>query len=102
VVDANGRLIGVVTRDDLIRIFLRPDADIHRDVQRDVVDQLPRVAENAVSVDVTDGVVTLRGTVTTALTAGRLAYQAGRVPGVVDVHNELEFAVDDAYTLVQW
>lgn len=102
VVDADGRLIGVVTRDDLIRIFLRPDEDIHHDVEHDVVGKLPRVPENRVSVEVTDGVVTLHGTVTTALTAGRLLYQAGRVPGVVDVRNDLDYTVDDAYTLVQW
>lgn len=98
VVDANGRLVGIVTRDDLIRVFLRPDEDIRRDVERDVVAELPALPTNKVQVEVADGVVTLRGMVTTALTAARLAGHTRKVPGVVEVHEELEYDYDDGFT----
>jgi len=97
VVDRDGILIGMVSRGDLIKLFLRSDGDIANDVVRDVVraDALPRHA--GVQVAVEEGVVKLSGRVDTALTARGLVYDAGRVPGVVDVHDALEFDVDDTY-----
>ena len=40
VVDSDGKLVGIVTRRDLLSIFLRPDADIVHDV-RQVLEELP-------------------------------------------------------------
>ncbi|WP_460062599.1 CBS domain-containing protein [Streptomyces sp. YKOK-I1] len=89
VVDEEDRLIGIATRRDLLRVFLRTDDEIRREVLDDV---LPRVLGRTapeVTVSVRDGVVTLRGPwehggdLTLAL---RLAY---RVDGVVGVVNRL-------------
>ena len=97
VVDREGVLVGMVSRGDLIKLFLRDDEEIANDVLRDVVraEEVPRHA--GVRVAVAEGVVTLSGRVDTALAARGIAYEAGRVPGVVDVHDELEFDVDDTY-----
>ena len=37
VVDADGLLVGLVSRGDLIRAFARPDEEIRREIQDDVI-----------------------------------------------------------------
>ena len=93
VVDSGGKLVGIVTRRDLLSIFLRPDADIVHDV-RQVLDELPLTNPADVTVTVQHGVVTLTGTIESESQrhqdlipiAVRLAWD---VDGVVDVVNEL-------------
>ena len=97
VVDRNGLLVGMVSRVDLIKLFLRSDEDICNDVLRDVIRAGVMPRHNGVRVSVAEGVVTLSGRVDTALTARGLTYESGRVPGVVDVRDELEFDVNDVY-----
>jgi CBS domain-containing protein len=97
VVDAQGVLVGIVTRGDLIKLFLREDADIRRDVLRDVAQNPIVAARGRVEVEVDEGVVTLTGSVDTALTARRIAYDAGQVIGVVDVRDEIQFEINDAF-----
>ena len=60
-VDEKGKLVGVVSRRDLLSVFLRPDADIIHDV-RQVLDELPLTEAKDVIVAVKHGVVTLTGT----------------------------------------
>src|SRR5262249_15545903 len=61
VVDEEGKLVGIVSRRDLLSVFLRPDADIIRDV-RQVLDEIPAADPADVIVTVHHGVVTLSGT----------------------------------------
>ena len=96
VVDSDGKLVGIVTRRDLLSIFLRPDADIVHDV-RQVLEELPLTNPADVTVTVHHGVVTLTGAIESASqryhdlipVALRLAWD---VDGVVDVVNELSEA----------
>ena len=60
VVDEDGKLIGVVSRRDLLSVFLRPDADIADDV-RQVLDEIPVEDPKEIIVTVRHGVVTLAG-----------------------------------------
>ena len=93
VVDSDGKLVGIVTRRDLLSVFLRPDADIVHDV-RQVLDELPLTNPADVTVTVRHGVVTLTGRIESESQrhqdlipiAFRLAWD---VDGVVDVVNEL-------------
>ena len=59
-VDEEGKLAGIVSRRDLLSIFLRPDADLIHDA-RQVLDELPFIDPEQVIVTVRDGVVTLTG-----------------------------------------
>lgn len=93
VVDQGGVLIGIVTRGDLIKLFLRKDEDIRQAIERDVVRSPDVAGRGRVRVQVEEGVVTLSGSVDTDGTARRIAYDAAQVVGVVDVHDKLEFAV---------
>ncbi|MGC9664946.1 CBS domain-containing protein [Planosporangium sp. 12N6] len=95
VVGGGGRLAGIVTRRDLLRVYLRPDAAIADDVAAEVVDRALGLGPAQVRVEVTDGVVTLAGAVERHSTA-RLAVRLTRtVPGVVDVVDRLAYRVDD-------
>jgi CBS-domain-containing membrane protein len=60
VVDEDGKLVGIVSRRDLLSIFLRPDAEIAHDA-RQVLDELPLADAKAVTAEVKHGVVTLTG-----------------------------------------
>ena len=63
VVDEEGKLAGIVSRRDLLSVFLRPDADISHDVHQ-VLDEIPLADDPGdITVLVRHGVVTLTGTV---------------------------------------
>ena len=60
VIDEKGQLIGIVSRRDLLSVFLRPDADIAHDA-RQVLDELPLADPKEAIAEVRHGVVTLTG-----------------------------------------
>ncbi|MGV9936614.1 CBS domain-containing protein [Streptomyces olivaceoviridis] len=89
VVDDADRLRGVVSRGDLLKVFLRPDEDIEEEVRRTVVSYLFPVHAHAIRVSVRHGIVTLRGPVhDTSLSwvAERLVHG---MEGVVGVESQL-------------
>ena len=92
VTDVNGKLIGIVTRRDLLSAFLRPDADISRDA-RQVIDEIPFADPAKVIVMVHHGVVTLTGMAEPPSRHQDLVALAIRmiwdVDGVVDVRNRI-------------
>jgi CBS domain-containing protein len=91
-----GRLVGIVTRADLVRAFTRSDEEIRREIEQDVLLHTLWIAPAEVSIEVDDGVVALRGTLDTKTAAELVTAYVRRVPGVVDVHaDELEWRFDD-------
>jgi CBS domain-containing protein len=93
VVDDHARLIGVVSRRDLLAVFLRPDEDIAADV-RAVLSEILLAEPGEADVAVRDGIVTLTGTLDPMTGAhGDLIPVAVRlmwdVDGVVDVIDRL-------------
>jgi CBS domain-containing protein len=85
VVAADGTLLGIVSRSDLLKVFLRDDPAIAEDVRREVVERLFGDAE-AIRTEVRDGVVTLTGHVRDTALIPLAARLARAVAGVVDVH----------------
>ena len=95
VVNDIGVLIGIVTRGDLLKAYLRPDEAIRREL---AVRVLPEVLERAVEtieVEVADGVVRLVGHLTRRSQELALVRRAWAVDGVVGVSSEVSFDVDD-------
>jgi CBS domain-containing protein len=98
VVDSKGKLAGIVSRRDLLSVFLRPDADIAHDV-RQVLDELPLTDPKAVVVRVRHGVVNLSGPIESASLRPRDLIAAvlrliWDIDGVVDVVNRLGGAAE--------
>ncbi|MER5906044.1 CBS domain-containing protein [Streptomyces mirabilis] len=89
VVDDKGLLEGVVSRGDLLKVFLRDDEDIAEEVRREVVSYLFRAPSSPVRVQVHDGVVTLAGRVRDTSLVPVAARLVRAVEGVVDVEFEL-------------
>jgi CBS domain-containing protein len=88
VVDGAGRIVGIVSRGDLLKVFLRWDEDIRNDVLASIVRSVPSVAPRVVDVAVLDGVVTLTGIVGTAREAEAVVTAAVAVSGVVHVRRD--------------
>jgi CBS domain-containing protein len=95
VVDGQGQLVGIVSRGDILRLFLRNDADIEREVRDDVLLHDLWIDPDEISVEVTNGVVTLAGAVDRHSTIGIVVKLVQRVAGVVDVVNHLSYRMDD-------
>ena len=95
VVDRGGALVGIVTRADLLKVFLRPDEDLRFDVLDHVVGGLLRLPAGTVEVEVRDGVVRLTGRVRRRSQAEALEKLAGAVDGAVAVESRLAWQVED-------
>jgi osmotically-inducible protein OsmY len=95
VTSEDGKLLGVVTARDLLRVFLRPDAAIKAEISRDILSRYLGTNPALVQVDVTDGVVRLSGELErkSMLPAALRAVRA--VDGVIDVESQLGYAIDD-------
>ncbi|GHE60234.1 CBS domain-containing protein [Streptomyces capitiformicae] len=86
VVDDVGMLQGIVSRADLLKVFLREDEDIAQEVRREVVSYLFPASTSSARVAVRDGVVTLSGGVRDASLIPVAARLIRAVEGVVDVN----------------
>ncbi|GGZ64554.1 CBS domain-containing protein [Streptomyces bluensis] len=90
VVDDVGLLQGVVSRGDLLKVFLRDGEEIAEEVRREVVAYLFPEPASAVRVTVEDGVVRLSGRVRDPALLPVAARLVRAVEGVVDV--EFDFS----------
>ncbi|MBQ0825954.1 CBS domain-containing protein [Streptomyces tagetis] len=89
VVGSDGALAGLVSRSDLLRVFLRPDEEIAEEVRREVVaERLPGSADG-IRVGVHEGVVTLSGQVPDPTVVPLVVRLVRSVEGVVDVRYAL-------------
>jgi CBS domain-containing protein len=91
VVDAAGELIGVVSRRDLLKVYLRPDAEIAAEVSGALADVL-FIDPAAVTVTARDGLVTLAGQVERPDVAAVAVRMAAAVDGVLAVVDKLTAA----------
>ncbi|MFD8543151.1 CBS domain-containing protein [Streptomyces sp. NPDC059649] len=85
VVDGHGVLRGIVSRADLLKVFLRSDADLAEEVRRNVLSELFAPPAHDLQVEVADGVVTLSGRVRDTSLIPVIARLVRSVEGVVDV-----------------
>jgi CBS domain-containing protein len=97
VVDAEGVVIGVVSRADLLKTFIRSDESIRRDVIDDVIKKALFIDPKTVHVDVTNGLVRLSGELESKSLCNVLVRMAQRVEGTVGVDSTLRYRLDDSH-----
>lgn len=93
-VTAHGRLVGVVSRRDLLKTYVVDDETIRERVQRALVPVLPD-QRAPIRVTVRDGVVLLLGRVEWRSSRVAVDARVHAVPGVVDVLDRLDYVFDD-------
>jgi len=89
VVDAGGRLVGIISRSDVLSVFSRPDEEIRREITDKIIVREFRADPALVTVSVTGGVVTLNSTPETAITGHKIAGEVRHVEGVVAVRERM-------------
>jgi CBS domain-containing protein len=97
VVDEADRLVGLISRADLLRVFLRGDSAIREEISGDVLVRTLGIT-GAVTVHVVDGRVSLKGTVERSSLVPVVVRLCQGVDGVVDVTAELRHRIDDTST----
>jgi CBS domain-containing protein len=95
VVTSTGVVEGIVSRADLLRVFLRTDDEIRREVAADVVERTMWIEPDTVRVSVAAGVVRLEGQLEQKSHVPILVKLVRAVDGVVDVDDRLSHEVDD-------
>lgn len=96
VVDGDDHLLGIVSRRDLLGIFLREDDDIRREIVEDVLGDTLRLEPTALAVDVHDGRVELGGRLPFRGMLPAIERMCAMVDGVVSVScTRLTYDVDD-------
>jgi CBS domain-containing protein len=93
---SQGRLVGIVSRADIVRAFARSDAEVERDVLEQVT--LYRALWNEgpnIEAHLVDGTVTLTGETRLRSEAEILPRVLARIPGVVEVSSQLRWSEDD-------
>jgi CBS domain-containing protein len=94
VVDGSGRLVGIVSRTDVLAVFDRPDEEIRLEITGQVI---PRLSEPSwYGVRVKDGIVTLEGTPETTSIGHEVLRQVRHVQGVVAVRDRLVYPLPPA------
>ncbi|WP_405911248.1 CBS domain-containing protein [Streptomyces sp. NBC_00828] len=94
VVDEADRLTGIVSRGDLLRIFLRRDDAIRDEITRDVMQRTLHLAPAEITVEVDEGQVTLRGSVEVNSLVPIIERLCRNVDGVVSVAAHIGYRID--------
>ncbi|MEU2868626.1 CBS domain-containing protein [Streptomyces olivoreticuli] len=95
VVDEADRLVGIVSRGDLLRIFLRDDRAIREEIVHDLLEHTLGLAPSAVSVGVSEGQVTLTGSVAPRSLIPVMVRLCRAVDGVVSVRERIADTTED-------
>lgn len=96
VVDERGKIVGIVSRSDLLQVFLRTDDELGDEVLSTIIPSMLLPVPEAVKVTVHWNVVTLSGEVDRKSDADVLTRMTRELDGVVDVVNRLRFHWDDS------
>lgn len=95
VVDADDRLVGIISRSDIMRAFARPDADIIEEITDEVMHRVLWIDPRKVRLTSEDGNVAMSGQLETRSDVTLLQDMARRVDGVVSVKSDLTWEVDN-------
>jgi CBS domain-containing protein len=88
-------LVGIVTRADLVRAFVRSDDELARTIRDDVLLHILWLDPERFTVSVHDGVAAIAGRVDRRSSAEMIARAVSMVPGLVDLRMQVEWTIDD-------
>ncbi|MEE4418275.1 MULTISPECIES: CBS domain-containing protein [Streptomyces] len=91
VVDEEARLVGMVTRRDVLQVFVRTDAEIRDEVVDEIVVRSLWLSPQSVDVAVHDGLVILSGRLENSGTAALAVRMTRQVDGVTAVVDRLTY-----------
>ena len=97
VVDRGGRLVGIVSRSDLLKVYDRSDDAIRREIMDDVIVGEFMMAPSRFFIHVNDGVVVLQGRVERRSLLPYVLRAVQGVEGVVRVEDRLAYDIDDRH-----
>lgn len=95
VVIEDSKMVGVLSRFDILAAFTRPDDLIEDEIREDLIRRVLFVDPATVEVSVSNGIVQFVGTIGTRTEARLVEELARRLDGVVDVQNDLTWRLDD-------
>ena len=90
------RLVGIVTRADLVRAYVRSDEELVETIRQDVLLRILWLDPAAFHVKVTHGVATITGHVERRSTADMVESTIAMVPGVVRVNADITWSLEDS------
>jgi CBS domain-containing protein len=93
----DGRLIGIVTRSDVLSVYRRPDAEIQHEITQGLILDTFLCDPARFTVTVKDGIVTIEGTPETATVGRDIIAAARHAEGVVAVRDRLSYPADPPY-----
>lgn len=92
----DGKLVGIISRADIVRAFTRSDSDIWEELRNDILGRTLWLDPDELDIDVSGGVVRIAGTVEWRTVAQLIEAFAWRIPGVVSVDcSDLMWRTDD-------
>jgi CBS-domain-containing membrane protein len=91
VISEAGRLVGIVTRSDVLSVFSKADEEIRREITDGVILDGVRTDPARFTVTVKDGIATIEGTPETAAVGRDIIETARHVEGVVAIRDRLTY-----------
>lgn len=95
VVDDESRMLGILSRLDVVAAFTRPDEVIEDEIREDVLRRILFIDPDAIEVRVTDGTAYFSGEIGTRNESRLLGELARRLDGIMRVENKLTWRLDD-------
>jgi CBS-domain-containing membrane protein len=95
VVGDDRRLLGIISRMDVVAVFTRPDEVVEDEIREDLLRRVMFVDPDQIDVTVSNGVVSFQGEIGTRNEARLLEELARRLDGVTRVENRLTWRLDD-------
>jgi CBS domain-containing protein len=94
-VTEHGRLVGIVTRADVIRAFVQTDDELADAIRHEVLLRSMWLDPSKFSIEVTNGMVKIHGTVERRSTAAMVERMVAMLPGIVSVAADIAWTLDD-------
>ncbi len=91
-----GTLVGIVTRADLVRAYVRSDDELATTIREEVLLRVLWLDPNSFKVSVRNGLASISGHVERHSTAGMVEQLTSMVPGIIGVNADVTWAVDDS------